>query len=583
MWPARKTPLACAAATVLLACRSPTQVTVVVTTDVSCKDAPSAVVVVGPLGDIEHGRPASAISRRCDDSGSLGTLVVVPSGATNALVAFKIVEGFAGHAPDDCIESGDYSQCIVARRALNYLPHKSLLVPVAMRVSCKGVPCDATTTCSNGRCVPATISDPSACTEPTGCDVLEPTDGGAPDATVDDAGDGGDGGVDAADGGDGGVGCVGTCPAPIAAGRDFACALSAGQLLCWGDNSSNQLGRGGSGTLMTTPGPTVSPPASPTGIVADTYAACVETATNGFSCWGYQTGLDAAGRDSSTTTLEGTPQRLFAAGTRDVVMTGSNVACWSSASAVSCAGDNTSGQLGVGDANPRATPVTAMLPAGTVLGIATAGRGACALLKDTTSTSVWCWGNNDHGEVDINDLSSPIATPRKKDLSQFPAVVDLASSQEGSSHICAIVADTSVVCWGSNSDGQLGRLPITSSPGAPQRVVRASDGMPLVGATKASLGYGASCAIVGGKVACWGSSSFGQLGRGGAPDGGFAPVASADFVVGLTQVTSLAVGYRHACAMVRGTDVWCWGDNGQGGVGSPNVGSWIATPFHVLP
>jgi alpha-tubulin suppressor-like RCC1 family protein len=454
--------------------------TVVITTDVSCKDAPSAGVVVGSLGEIEH-RPSSSVSTICGDSGELGSLVIVPSGEDDALAAFKVVEGFAGHSADDCIQSGDYSECIVARRALHFLPHTPLF------------------------------------------------------------------------------------------------------LLCWGDNSSDQLGRGGSGSVDTTPGPTVSPPANPAGVVADTYAACQQTANGDLYCWGYQTGLDAEGRDSSTSALEGSPQHVFPAGTREVVMTGSNVACWSSSSAVSCAGDNTSGQLGVGDTIAHTTPVTAALPASTVLGIATQGRGACALLKDTSSTAVWCWGANDHGEVDVNDATNPIPTPRKKDLSPFPAVVDIASSQDASSHICALLADTSVVCWGSNSDGQLGRSPVTSAPGAPARVVRASDGTALTGVTKLSLGYGSSCAIAGGKVACWGSNSFGQLGRGGTPDGGFDPRASADFVVGLTQVTSLAVGFLHACAVVGGTDVWCWGDNAQGGVGSPSVGQSIATPFHVLP
>jgi alpha-tubulin suppressor-like RCC1 family protein len=334
---------------------------------------------------------------------------------------------------------------------------------------------------------------------------------------------------------------------------------------------------------MPTPGPIVSPPANPTGVVANVFAACVQTSTGDVSCWGFQSGLDAAGRDASTPALLGTPQRLFTAGTRDVVMTDNDVVCWSSTSSVSCAGDNTYGQLGVGDTNPRAMPVNPMLPQGTVLGIATAGRGVCALLKDTTSTSVWCWGANDYGQVDINAAAAPIATPRRKDLSQFPQVVDIASSQHTSFHTCALLADTSVVCWGNNSDGQLGRLPVATAAGAPDRVVRASDGLPLTGVTKLSLGYASSCAMVGGKVACWGSNSFGQLGRGGTPDGGFDPRASADFVVGLTQVTSLAVGYRHACAVVAGTDVWCWGDNGAGGVGSMNVGQPIAMPTHVLP
>jgi hypothetical protein len=67
---------------------------------------------------------------------------------------------------------------------------------------------------------------------------------------------------------------------------------------------------------------------------------------------------------------------------------------------------------------------------------------------------------------------------------------------------------------------------------------------------------GAGCARRrGGRVTCWGASPF-------VPGEGPTP---AD--VGLTGVTQLAVGLRHACGLLEGGTVRCWGDDEEGQLG----------------
>src|SRR5262249_15925503 len=96
-------------------------------------------------------------------------------------IAFKIVEGFGLTSPEDCVRLKDFSGCIVAKRALRFLPHTPLEVAVPKRRACKGVSCSSNDTCVAGVCVPATISDESACARAGGCTEgdLGPPDGDA--------------------------------------------------------------------------------------------------------------------------------------------------------------------------------------------------------------------------------------------------------------------------------------------------------------------------------------------------------------------------------------------------------------------
>ena len=85
-----------------------------------------------------------------------------------------------------------------------------------------------------------------------------------------------------------------------------------------------------------------------------------------------------------------------------------------------------------------------------------------------------------------------------------------------------------------------------------------------------------TCAIAtGGEALCWGRNTDNQLG----PNGGGGTLVP--ITVGIS-VTELVTGLKHACAAVAGV-VYCWGADratlGQGNSGDPN-GS--AAPVKVL-
>ncbi len=63
---------------------------------------------------------------------------------------------------------------------------------------------------------------------------------------------------------------------------------------------------------------------------------------------------------------------------------------------------------------------------------------------------------------------------------------------------------------------------------------------------------------------CWGSNSNGQLGDGTTTDR-HAPVQ----VTGLpAKATQVAAGGRHTCALLTDGTVWCWGKGGNGELGN---------------
>lgn len=178
-------------------CRAPTQVTVEVTTDVPCDRGLDSRVTVGTLGVDLEARPPVVDSITCDAAGRVGALVVVPSGGRDSEFAVKVWTTFrpTSEMPppsaDACAVAGNGPGCIVARRALHFLPHTPLTLPIAMRSDCEDVACAPTETCVHHRCVSATI-DPVACAADACSDESL-----WPGATYDGGADGSDGRGDA--------------------------------------------------------------------------------------------------------------------------------------------------------------------------------------------------------------------------------------------------------------------------------------------------------------------------------------------------------------------------------------------------
>ena len=106
----------------------------------------------------------------------------------------------------------------------------------------------------------------------------------------------------------------------------------------------------------------------------------------------------------------------------------------------------------------------------------------------------------------------------------------------------------------------LGELPLPALPPAPDDPAPAlRDHVTLLAET--------SCAVVGGRVRCWGSNRFGQLGAPALEVGRSARRESAAAVAGLSDVRQLAGGTWHLCAVTGERALRCWGHNGWGQLG----------------
>lgn len=131
------------------------------------------VVVAGEPLKLEDKAPA-AVTTACAGDGDLkriGSIVVVPSDAVEDEVGLKVVAGI--DVSTDACKAPEYAGCIVARRTIRFVPHTELVLPVVLRGTCEGVPCDATTTCVLGQCVPTVVERPELCTDPTSCGEVD--------------------------------------------------------------------------------------------------------------------------------------------------------------------------------------------------------------------------------------------------------------------------------------------------------------------------------------------------------------------------------------------------------------------------
>jgi alpha-tubulin suppressor-like RCC1 family protein len=149
-------------------------------------------------------------------------------------------------------------------------------------------------------------------------------------------------------------------------------------------------------------------------------------------------------------------------------------------------------------------------------------------------------------------------------------LAQVAQVSVGSSHTCALLADSTIKCWGGQGVWQLGAGEATANGREPVVVTGINSAVSL------SAGYYATCAVLSsGELRCWGWNQQGVLGNDGYPDGSAVPVKVLD------GVSSVSQGLYHACAVLRSGGVMCWGNNEHGELGNDDIAD-STTPSPVL-
>ena len=249
-----------------------------------------------------------------------------------------------------------------------------------------------------------------------------------------------------------------------------------------------------------------------------------------------------------------------------------------------CWGQGSIGGLG----NGVSPPVDSLTPVA-VVGITDAKSVAvgnyhmCAVLIDDT---VKCWGENVVGQIGDGTTSDSL-TPV-----EVASLTDVASVVCGDSFSCALLNTGAIKCWGANqlwdSHGFLGdgtsTVPTNTGKYSTNGEYSAFlvDVLGIENATQIEIQQYYACAVARSKtVKCWGTNHlFNQLGTGRPLFDHNVPVE----VTGITGVTSVAVGYLTSCASPEDGTVKVWGGNALGQFGDgTTIPSYPHVPSDTTP
>lgn len=202
--------------------------------------------------------------------------------------------------------------------------------------------------------------------------------------------------------------------------------------------------------------------------------------------------------------------------------------------------------------------------------ITAGGSHTCVL---TESGDVICWGNNSNGQLGYGHIQPVGDNEPPAVYGTLPLVEPATAISAGSTHTCAVLDSGRVTCWGDNPDGRLG-LGHTNNIGDNEdidAIVPLDFGDPIESVT---AGSDSTCAhSIVGAAYCWGNNNYGQLGRGNIVTVGHTQlVTNVNSAAQLgAAVSGMSSGTWHACALMNAGGVRCWGRSNSGQLGYGNT------------
>ncbi|MCH9662298.1 MAG: hypothetical protein K0U66_01390 [Gammaproteobacteria bacterium] len=233
----------------------------------------------------------------------------------------------------------------------------------------------------------------------------------------------------------------------VSAGAMHTCAIQAGKLRCWGENTNGRLGLGN-----TTPG--VAP--SPINIGADTdwiqvsaggAHTCAIKNDGELYCWGAgangRLGLGDDLSDLGTPTRVGSESDWSQVSARNehtcAVNSGGELHCW---------GGRGNGRLGFDATSVNTTTPTRASDTTDWLQVSTGDNHTCA---KNTNGELYCFGQGGFGGLGIGVQPFTVATPTLVGDS-----TDWSQVSAGDTHTCAVSDAGRLHCWGPGDNGRLG-------------------------------------------------------------------------------------------------------------------------------
>ena len=236
--------------------------------------------------------------------------------------------------------------------------------------------------------------------------------------------------------------------------------------------------------------------------------------------------------------------------------------CVTEGGAVFAFGSNNRGQLGLGDTEDRLVPtlLRGELENKSVL---QAAAGSVHTTFVTADGLVFSCGANEEGQLGVGGTERRLVPTLITGQLQGKAAVYVAA---GDLHTLCITADGSLFSWGENDRGQLG-VGDTEDRQVPT-LVTGLQGKQVVHVTAEQ--FYTICTTALGSVFTWGASDNGQLGLGDFEFNVLVPTLVRGELQN-KQVVQVAAGEEHSACVTRDGSVYTWGSNFESQLGVTDV------------